>query len=163
MLTPLDIEKREFKKRLFGGYGAGEVDEFLDRVLHDYETLYKENIELKDKVSMMSESIQHYKLIEDTLQNTLVVAQSTSEDIKRNAYEKADNILKDAEVKAQSLINQASQEVFKINMQYQDLRGKLETYRVRMEALLAAQLEILRKEYGEQDGDAGNSKGQAGA
>ena len=97
MLTPLDIENRKFKKGIFG-YSSEEVDEFLDKIIENYEALYKENIELKDKIGVLNEGIQHYKTIEDTLKNTLMVAQTTSEDIKKNAYGKAENIIKEAEL-----------------------------------------------------------------
>ena len=48
MITPLDIQNKEFKKSLVG-YKTKEVDAYLDSINEDYEKLYKENIELKDK------------------------------------------------------------------------------------------------------------------
>jgi len=47
-LTPLDIEKKEFK-RTFRGYSEVEVDEFLDLIINDYEVLYRENMDYKDR------------------------------------------------------------------------------------------------------------------
>lgn len=66
MLTPLDIENREFKKS-FRGYNVNELDEFLDDILEDYERVYKENIELKDKINVFSDQIRYYKSLEETL------------------------------------------------------------------------------------------------
>ena len=51
MLTPIEIENKEFKKAL-RGFKEEEVDEFLDIVKEDYEYLYRENLELKEKVKL---------------------------------------------------------------------------------------------------------------
>ena len=51
MITPMDIENKEFKKT-FRGYNEEEVDEFLDAVKEDYENLYRENLDLKEKLTL---------------------------------------------------------------------------------------------------------------
>ena len=98
MLTPLDIENKTFNKQIMSGYNVDEVQNFMNELLRDYEKLYKENIEYKDKIDMLNQGIQHYKSIEDTLQNALVVAQGTAESVKQNAKAEADNIIKEAEL-----------------------------------------------------------------
>ncbi|MDK2798629.1 MAG: cell division initiation protein [Clostridiales bacterium] len=143
MLTPLDIENKRFKKKPFG-YSELEVEEFLTKVVEDYEKLYKENIELKDKIAVLNEGIQHYKSIEETLQNTLVVAQSTGEEIKKNAYEKAENILKEAETKASQIIANANQEVSKINYRYEELKRNISVFKAKIESLIHAQLDMMK-------------------
>ena len=40
MVTPLDIQNKEFK-RSFRGYNAKSVDIFLDEITQDYERIYK--------------------------------------------------------------------------------------------------------------------------
>ena len=57
MITPLDIQNKEFKKS-FRGYKESEVDQFLDEIIEDYEKLYKENIELKDKILILTDQIK---------------------------------------------------------------------------------------------------------
>ena len=96
MLTPLEIEKHKFKKELFG-YSAGEVDEFNEMVAENYEKLYKENIALKDKINLLTNAVKQYKSMEETLQNAIIVAQSTGEEVQKNAREKAGNIIREAE------------------------------------------------------------------
>ena len=54
MITPLDIQNKEFKRTIFG-YSAKTVDTFLDEIIIDYERIYKENIELKDKINLLSD------------------------------------------------------------------------------------------------------------
>ncbi|MDF2569775.1 MAG: divIVA, partial [Sporomusa sp.] len=58
MLTPLDIHSKEFK-RSFRGYNEEEVDEFLDKVIKDYETLYRENIDLKETIERLNSKLEH--------------------------------------------------------------------------------------------------------
>ena len=99
MLTPLDIQKQEFGVKM-RGYNADEVDDFLDLVGADYEKLYRENKELKDKMIVLNKAIEEYKNIENSLRNALLYAQNTAEDVKKNANEKAQNIIQEAENKA---------------------------------------------------------------
>ena len=103
MLTPLDIENKRFTKAI-KGYNSNEVDEFLDELTVEYEKLYKENAELRNEVESNKKDLEHYRNVEHTLQNTLVMAQTTAEDIKKMANQQADQILKDAELNAKQAV-----------------------------------------------------------
>ena len=149
MLTPLDIENRKFKRGIIG-YSQEDVDEFLDKIIESYEALYKENIELKDKIGILNEGMQQYKSLEDTLKNILIVAQSTSEDIKKNAYDKAETITKEAELRSSRIIAEANQEVVKIKYQLEDLKKKRNIFKAKIESLLMTQLEIMKDEKSEE-------------
>jgi cell division initiation protein len=142
--TPNDIQNLTFKKTIMG-YSEDEVNEVLDRIIEDYNAYIRENLELKDKLSVLNEGLQHYKTIEDSLQNALLVAQKTSEEIKKNSYDKAENIIKEAEIKAQRMINDASQEVLRIKFEYEEMKKKLHIFKSKAEALLISQLEILKQ------------------
>jgi len=142
--TPNDLHNITFKKSI-RGYSEDAVNDVLDKVIEDYSAYIHENIELKDRVSVLNDGIQHYKAIEESLQNTLIVAQQTSEDIKRNAYEKAGNIIKEAELKAQKVVNDADQEVIKIRYEYDELRKRLHIFKTKSETLLLSQLEVLKQ------------------
>ena len=97
MLTPLDIENKKFSKQMMNGYSVEEVDDFLDQITADYEKIYKDNAEMKKKVDELEKNLVHYKTIESTLQNTLVMAQSTAEEVKDIARQQAEQIVKEAE------------------------------------------------------------------
>lgn len=146
--TPNDLQNIVFKKS-FMGYSEDMVNDVLDRVIEDYTGYIRENLELKDKVALLNEGLQHYKAIEESLQNTLIVAQQTGEDIKKNAYEKAENILKEAEVKAQKIINDANQEVIKIKFEFEDIKKRLHVFKSKAETLLFSQLEVLKQMFDE--------------
>lgn len=144
MLTPLDIQNKEFAKE-FRGYSMQEVDEFLNLVIDGYERLYKENIESKDSITKLEESLKQYKNLENTLQSALVVAQSASEQVQKNAEEKAENIIADANNKAKEIIANSFEEVKKLEYRYEELKRSIDVYRAKMTALLESQLGILKK------------------
>ena len=145
MLTPLDIENKTFNKQLMSGYSVEEVQEFMKDILQDYEKLYKENIEYKDKIDVLNQGIQHYKAIEDTIQNALVVAQGTAESVKLNAKAEADNIIKEAEINALKSVDNINKQVVEKRLQLDDTKKQFEVYKARMEALLISQLELLKE------------------
>ena len=77
MLTPLEIHNREFKKG-FRGYNEAEVDEFLDKVVVDYEKALRDNEKLRDMLTLHDKEVENYKKLEKNLQDTLSVAQKNS-------------------------------------------------------------------------------------
>lgn len=83
-LTPMEIHNKEFP-RSFRGYNEDEVDRFLDEVVEEFERLYKENLEIRDRISMLHEQITHYKTMENTLKETLITAQKTADEVVENA------------------------------------------------------------------------------
>ena len=144
MLTPSEIDNIGFSRAL-KGYNAEEVDDFLDRLAADYEKLYKENIEYKDKIAVLNQGIQHYKSIEDTLQNALVVAQGTAETVKKNAKVEAENILKEAELTAIKSADEINKQTIEKKMQLDDAKKQFDVYKAKMESILISQLELLKE------------------
>ncbi len=145
MITPLDIENKTFSKQVVSGYNVEEVKEFMATLLGDYEKLYKENIEYKDKIAVLNQGIQHYKSIEDTLQNALIVAQGTAETVKKNAKVEAENIVKEAELTAIKSADEISKQTIEKKLQLDDAKKQFDVYKAKMEALLISQLELLKE------------------
>ena len=142
MITPLDIQNKEFKRGM-RGYKEDEVDEFLDQVMVDYEKLYKENAELKDKIERTSQQIEQYKNIEDTLKNTLIVAQNAAEDLRANALKKSELIIQEAEVRAKEIVLKAHNDVDKVKEEYDNVKKHMQIFRTRFKTLLQSQLEAV--------------------
>lgn len=143
MLTPLDIEKKRFS-RTIKGYNVEEVDEFLDELTVEYEKLYRENAELKTQMENSKKDLEHYRSVEHTLQNTLVMAQTTAEDIKNMAHKQADQIIKDAQGEARRSVDELSKEEFEVKRRLEDIKRQFDVYKAKMEALLISQLELLQ-------------------
>jgi len=144
MITPLDIENKKFSKQMMNGYNVEEVDEFLDDITTDYEKAYKQSTELKARVDELERDLLHYKTIEDTLQNTLVMAQATAEDVKEVAKKQAEQIIKDAEGNARKAVDDLGQEVLIKKKELEDIKREFDVYKAKMESLLISQLELLK-------------------
>ena len=144
MLTPLDIENKKFSKQMMNGYSVEEVDDFLDDLTADYSKSYKEATELKAKVEELSKSLEHYKTIEETLQNTLVMAQTTADDVKKIAQQQADQIINEAKATAQKQVGDLDNEIIGKKKELEDVKKQFDIYKAKMEALLISQLELLK-------------------
>lgn len=154
MLTPLDIHNREFK-RCLRGYDIDEVDEFLDEVIRDFETLYKENLELKETIQKKDENINRYKELEQTLQNTLVLAQQTAEEAKQNAKKEAELIIWEARKKAEQMLSDAQEEIMESTKKLEGMRGLEKQLYVKMKSFLLTQLEYMENYDVEKQGPEG--------
>lgn len=144
MITPLELEKNDFKGSPLG-YSKKSVDDFVNKIKGDYEKLYKENIELKDKVAMLNESISQYKSMEEVLKTAMLAAQTSAEEIKQNAQEKAENIIQEAEFMAQKNREFSNQEIINAKAELEDIKKEMAIYKNQMETMLKTQLEILEK------------------
>ena len=144
MITPLDIENKKFSKQMMNGYSVEDVDDFLDELSVDYSKVYKELSDLKTKVEELEASLSRYKNIEGTLQETLIMAQSTAEEVKNVAKQQADQIVADAKASVQESINQLNQDIIAKEQQKEELQKQFEVYKAKMESLLISQLELLK-------------------
>ena len=144
MITPLDIENKKFSKQMVNGYSVEEVDDFLDDLTVDYTKNYKEITELRIKVEELNKSLQHYKTIEDTLQNTLLMAQTTAEDVKNVAKQQADQIINEAKGTAQKQANDLENEILAKKKELEDVKKQFDIYKAKMESLLISQLELIK-------------------
>lgn len=141
-LTPLDIHNKEFRKR-FRGYDEREVDEFLDEVVRDYDTLGKENAQLREEVEALRAKLEQYHRLEDTLQNTLVVAQETAESLKSNARKEAELIVRQAEQEAERIVRAAEERAREVELRRAQLEREFRQFRARVRGLLVSQLDLL--------------------
>ena len=144
MYTPLDIENKKFSKQMMNGYNVEEVDDFLDDLTEDYSKNYKEITELRTKVEELNKSLEQYKTIEATLQNTLVMAQKTSEDIKNVAKQQADQIINEAKGSAKKQADDLENEIIAKKRELDDIKKQFDIYKAKMESLLISQLELLK-------------------
>ena len=144
MITPLDIENKRFSKQMVNGYSVEEVDDFLDELTEDYTKNYREVNELRAKVEELNNSLVQYKTIESTLQNTLVMAQSTAEEVKNVAKQKADQIVDEAKANAQKQVDELNNEIIQKQKELDDVKKQFDIYKAKMESLLISQLELLK-------------------
>ncbi len=143
MFTPLELEKIEFGGAFMGGYKKRDVEDVFNELSADYETLYKENISNKDKLQMLQGLVDKYKAMEDSLQNALLLAQTSSDAAIRAAQTKAENIIKEAEEKAAYIIREAEENVKAAVQRELDLKRNINVMATRNISQLRSQIEIL--------------------
>ena len=144
MMTPMDLRAKTFKKAI-NGYDKKEIDDYMELLLADYEKIYKQSVETTDKINTLTKLLDSYKAMEDTMKNSLIVAQTTAEELTKNAREKADLTIEEANVKAKEIIAEANSEVSKIQTQIAELKTAMELYKSRAVGMLNAQIEVVSK------------------
>ena len=156
MITPLDIENKKFNKQMMNGYNVEEVDDFLDQLVEDYGKNYKDLATMTSKVEELTNSLNHYKNIETTLQNTLVMAQTTAEEVKNVAKQQSEQIINEAKKQADDMLKTSKEDSRKTlnNLEEQirlkekeldDMKKQFDIYKAKMESLLISQLELIKE------------------
>jgi cell division initiation protein len=144
MITPIELQSKTFKTGI--GYDKKDVDNFINELLMGYETLYKDNMELNDKLNALNEGINYYKTIEKTLQKALVLAEQTAEDTREAAKKQAKAIENEARGKAQLIIADAANEYQKLQQQTIGLIRQYEAYKAQFKHLAQTQSELLESD-----------------
>ena len=145
MITPVDIENKRFSKQMMNGYNVEEVDDFLDEVGADYSKKCKELQEKEEQLEELRKEIEKYKSLESTLQNTLVMAQSTAEEVKNVAKKQADQLLSEAKSTAERETIDLEQKVAFKKRELESLQKQFDIYKAKMESLLISQLELIKE------------------
>ncbi len=145
MLTPVEIQNRVFKSGGLG-YDKKDVDSFMKEIADSYELLYREKMELADKVNVLNDALQNYKTIEKTMQKALLLAQKTAEETQEAALKNAHAIEKEAMTKAEILKSDANRELERLHQKTVQLCQQYETYKLQFKNLAAAQIELLETE-----------------
>lgn len=141
-LTPLDITNKQFPVRV-RGFDRDAVDEFLDQVIREFEALIKENGSLKEQVELLSQRVEQYRALEDTINKTLVVAQESAEEIKVNARRESELIIQEARLQAERILEAGHAKSRRIMEENADLAKTVHVLRGQIRALLESQLEAI--------------------
>lgn len=144
MITPLDIENKKFSKRALNGYSTEEVDDFLDELTIAYEKIYKEATDSKQIIENLNNDLAKYKQMESTLQSTLMMAQTTAEDVKNVAKQQAEMIVNEAQASAREELMKIDSEIKLKQKELEDMQKQFDIYKAKMESLLISQLELLK-------------------
>ncbi len=108
MITPMDIHNKTFSRGL-RGYSQEEVDAFLEELSGDYERIYREHREMEEEMDTIRTKLRNYEKMEATMSSTLVMAQETAENVKKNAQKEADLAVREARNSAHKILEEAEQ------------------------------------------------------
>ena len=111
MMTPQEVASHAFAKATLGGYNLAQVDEFLDALTEDYTALYNENAILKNKLKVLSETVEEYRATEATMRKTLLAAQKMADDMVDEARKKQEELMGEAQEDAHKRIAELDEAV----------------------------------------------------
>ena len=152
MLTPMDIHDHQFKKA-FRGYSENEVDDFLDKIVVDFERLINENERLKNQLYTTETELEKYRGLEKTMNDTLIVAQRTADEVisaaKRNAEgikeqtaRECKQIKEQAQLEGKKMIDAAAVKRDAVLTEYSGLIRERNTFLLKMRTILESELAI---------------------
>ena len=152
-ITPLDIQQKQFPMK-FRGFDVEEVYAFLEVVREEMEDLLRDNASLKENMHRMETQIKDYKDMETTLRETLMTAQQMVEDYKTNARKEAELLVREAELRSDSLIKEAQEKVINIHEDIVDLKGIRRHFKEEVKRLVENHLKMIEfdKEREEEEG-----------
>ena len=160
MLTPMDIHNKEFK-RGFRGYSEEDVDAFMNNIAGDYEKVYRDYCELKERCDSLQDKLTQYEKMEATMNSTLMLAQQTAENVKVSARKEADLILQEAESKKQKMLDETMMSLQNSQQEWEKLKAQTGAYRAKCKAILTSQLRLLDDMAADGEGNAADILAQS--
>jgi cell division initiation protein len=140
MITPVDIQEKEFPKAV-RGYKEDAVDEFLDLITMDYEALLLENEKLKSEVERLKAELVRYSSTENAVLETLEAAKTLMGDISASAERRAEILMKNAELDAELVLREAKESVERLTEENEALNSRFKKFQGRYKNLLESELE----------------------
>lgn len=141
-ITPLDIQQKQFPMKI-RGFDVEEVYAFLEVIREEMEDLLRENASLKESVQRLENQLKEHRDMETTLKETLMTAQQMVEDYKTNARKEAELVVKEAELRSDSVLKEAQEKVIKIHEDIVDLKGIRRHFKEEIKRLVESHLKML--------------------
>ncbi len=145
MITPQQIQEASFDKALFGGYDMDSVDRFLEPLTEDYITLFKENSVLKSKMRILVEKLEEYRKQEGSMQNAILAAQKTCEQMTLDTEKKCAKMLREAEEAAVAKSQNVGALIEEEQERLDAAKAATKQFIDSMEKRLSRQLELLEE------------------
>ncbi len=142
-LTPLEISAKRFKKRL-RGFDPAEVIAFLEVVASEMEDLIRENRYLEEELTRKTQELAEYKSREQTLKDTLIMAQKMAQDMKNNMVKEAQVVLSEAELEAEKIIRQAQERAIELEEELRELKNQRTRLIEELRSILNTHLKMLQ-------------------
>jgi len=144
-VTPLDIQQKQFNTG-FRGYDRKEVEQFLDLIREEMETLVREVTELREFHQSYDERLRALTEKEDMLKSTMLTTQKLVEELRETARKEASLIIKDAEIRAQQSLDRAQAERIKLEAELQNLKRRKHHFLQDMKKVVQMHLEMVNYE-----------------
>jgi cell division initiation protein len=141
-LTPLDIQQQQFRTTL-GGFDKKEVDAFLDLVATAFEDLLRDNHAQRDELTRKEAALEEHRERERTLKETMITATRISEDIKQGARKEAEIVIKQAELQAEQIIQNAHTRLMRVMEDIDELRRQKAQFESQLQSIISTHQKLL--------------------
>ena len=128
MITSEDVRRVMFDKCM-RGYRCEDVDDYLKQVAESMDALSAQNDELQKKLLVLAQRIDQYRAEEDTLRTTMINAQRLGENVIREAKQKAAEILREANIKAEDREQRAKDDVELARQEVVTLKSEADSFK----------------------------------
>ncbi len=142
MLKAQDIRVVTFDKGM-RGYNTEDVDAFLAQVADQIEAMEAEKAETEKKLYMLAEKVAEYRKDENNLKAALLNAQRLGENVIQEANQRAAQILREADIKAEAVIAQTSQRLEEEKLELARLQEEVGRFKNNILALYRQHIESL--------------------
>lgn len=153
VLTTRELKDKTFKVG-FRGFDKEEVNEFLDIVTEDYETLVRLNREQEQRIKELQEKIAYFDEMKESLTQSVILAQETAEKVKQSAQTESDNLiskanfdaqhlLEEAKAKANQILRDATDDAKRVAVETEDLKRQSRLFHQRLLAVVEGQMGLV--------------------
>lgn len=125
------------------GYDKLEVNSFVVEVTREYENMLNKLKSRDREIDLLKEKLNHYKDLETTLNKAVLIAEDSSNQIKKIARDEAKLIIADAKKNASHIINDALLKAEKTEIEADQLRRSLKIYKARIKQTIEEQLTMV--------------------
>lgn len=143
MLTPKDISEKTFDRTLGFGYRMDSVDEYLEQVSAALQEQIDKNADLTKKLEVLAEKLTVYRNDEESLRTALLGAQKLGDSVIRESRTKAEIIMRDANIKAETLVANAKRQIENEQAGFEKLQAEVSSFKDRLVELYRSHLELI--------------------
>lgn len=136
-ITPLDMRQARFTTAL-RGFDKADVNTFLQEAAEGFDHALRENERLRMEIVRLEASLNQYREMEGGLKSTLMSAQKIADDMRENAMQEAQRIVRDAEGRAELLMQRTQAKTEDIEREIDGLWIKRREAETNLEATIAA-------------------------
>lgn len=153
VVAPVRGDEMEKFNRTLRGYDPDEVNSFLDRVIGQVEKMIAEINSKDEEIARLKkldeenkklrQKLEQYNRIEGTLNNAILMAQKTSDQMKMTAHKESELILNDAKKNASRIVNEALMKAEKTENEAMMLKRNIIVFKKRLRAIVEQQLDVV--------------------
>ncbi len=136
-VSPIDLRHQRFRSALIG-YNKVEVASFLLAVADDYEQTLRETDRLRHDLVRVEAVVKERREPEHSLKSILMVAERVGDDIKENAEQEAQRVVRDAQSRSDLIREKAQARLEDVQRNIDGLRLKRRDVETTLEATIQA-------------------------